>query len=158
MGLITLYLGGSFYGVDEITASLLDSHLALFETAAICHNLKEAASGAEKTWIGDPMEAYLAELGKKFIPEISDHLRIDGIPFDTDRKRMSVLVRTRHGLVLHTKGALEALLPLCSRFHAADGVRPLSGEWNSRLLQAQAAMADQGLRILAFACCEVNGR
>lgn len=147
-----IFLGGSIYGVQEISASLRDSHRALFETAGVCHNLKAAAgNGAGKSWIGDPMEAALADMARKFFPEIQERPRITEIPFDTDRKRMSLVVQDTEGLALHCKGALETMLPLCSGFQSDDGIRPLDDVGRQKMLRAQEAMADQGLRVLAFA-------
>jgi sodium/potassium-transporting ATPase subunit alpha len=151
-----LFLGGAFYGVREITAALRDSHCALFETAGLCHNLKAAGSGAGKHWIGDPMEAALAEMAREIAPEMPQRPRIDEIPFDTDRKRMSVVVKDADGPALHCKGALETVLPLCSGVQSDGGVLPLDDAWKSKLLQAQETMADQGLRILAFAFRRAN--
>ncbi len=143
-----LFLGGALYGMPEITGALQERYLALFETAALCHNLKALNGG----WLGDPMEVALAEMAERFMPHREPYARVDEIPFDTDRKRMSVLVRGAHGLTLHCKGALETVLPLCTHFQADDGVQPVTAAWRDKLLQAQEAMADQGLRLLAFAC------
>ena len=151
-----LFLGGAFYRADEIGAALRDNYRALFETAGICHNLKQAGSGATKSWLGDPMEVALVELAQQAIPDIVPRVREDEIPFDTDRKRMSVVIRDTRGKMLYCKGALETLLPLCARIMSDAGVQPLDGEWKRKLLQAQETMADQGLRILAFAYREVG--
>jgi sodium/potassium-transporting ATPase subunit alpha len=145
-----LFLGGSSLGMGEIEDLLRERYVALFETARYCHDLK-AANGA---WIGDAMEAALAEMAQQFMPHAPDYPRTGEIPFDTDRKRMSVQLRTPRGAVLHTKGALEMLLPLCTHLLTDNGVQPLSEAWKDRLLRAQEQMADRGLRVLAFASRE----
>jgi magnesium-transporting ATPase (P-type) len=78
------------------------------------------------------------------------HLRVDEIPFDSDRKRLSTLHRTDEGLQLFTKGALAALLPLCS-----SSGQPLPSEVAARWRDAEEAMASDGLRVLALACRRV---
>ena len=40
--------------------------------------------------------------------------RLDEIPFDTERKRMSVICDAPQGRMLYCKGAPETVLPLCS--------------------------------------------
>jgi magnesium-transporting ATPase (P-type) len=78
------------------------------------------------------------------------HLRVDEVPFDSDRKRLSTLHRTDEGLQLFTKGALAALLPLCS-----SSGQPLPSEVAARWRDAEEAMASNGLRVLALACRRV---
>ncbi|HEY5993028.1 MAG TPA: cation-transporting P-type ATPase [Gallionellaceae bacterium] len=147
-----LFLGGAFYGADEVSPALRDSHRSLFETAGLCHNLKAVNGG----WLGDPMEVALARMAQGVVPELAERPRVGEIPFDTDRKRMSVVVKDADGLVLHCKGALEKVLPLCSGAQTGNGVLPLDDAWKRKLLEAQDAMADQGLRILAFAFRRVS--
>jgi sodium/potassium-transporting ATPase subunit alpha len=147
-----LFLGGSVFGVHEIGDTLRERYRMLFETAHDCHNLK-AANG---TWIGDSMEIALVQMAKEMVPDAADYPRIGELPFDTDRKRMSVLLDTPGGALLHAKGALEMLLPLCTHLLTEAGVKPLDAEWKRRLLDAQERMADHGLRVLAFAWREVG--
>ena len=63
--------------------------------------------------LGDPTEVALIEMARRALPGQVLHPRVDEVPFDSDRKRLSTLHRTDEGLVLFTKGALAALLPLC---------------------------------------------
>ena len=151
MSVKTLFLGDQFYGASELPEHVAQNYRLLFEAAGICHNLKQAETGGKKTWIGDPMEIALVEMVQRVFPVLPDHPRRDEIPFDTDRKRLSVLHPATPGLVLYTKGALETLLPLCRHAQVGAETRPLTEELKQQLLAAQDAMADQGLRILAFA-------
>lgn len=112
--------------------------------ARLCHNLKRTKEGQ---YLGDPMEIALAEMGGP--PD--DAPRVDELPFDTDRKRLSVLHRTAEGLRLYVKGAPETVLPLCSSVLAGAGHHALDDAWRQRFLEAQEAMTGKGLRVLAFA-------
>lgn len=62
-------------------------------------------------------------------------------PFDLKRRRMSVLWEDNDGLTLHTKGAPEVVLALCS----------LTGPKLKELTQTYTSFAKEGLRVLAFA-------
>ncbi len=152
----TLFLGGMFCRIPDVDTSLRKRHAALFEAAGRCHNLKRAGSGDGMTWIGDPMEAALARMAHEMMPGMRDDPRIAEIPFDADRKRMSVVLRRPQGVTLFTKGALETLLPLCTRVQSGSAIEPLSEAWRQKLLHAQEEMADQGFRILAFAFREAE--
>ncbi|MBI3132958.1 MAG: cation-transporting P-type ATPase [Acidobacteria bacterium] len=119
----------------------------LFEGARRCQTLK----GGPGAWHGDPMEVALLELGGSAQGAAESWVRVDEVPFDSDRRRLSVLLRAPEGLLLHSKGALEALLPLCTRVEETGRVRPLSEADRHRYLEMQGGMATQGLRVLAFA-------
>jgi len=52
--------------------------------------------------------------------------RVGEIPFDTERKRMSVICDTPRGHMLYCKGALESVLPLCSAILLQGQPQPLN--------------------------------
>ncbi|MGE5027891.1 MAG: cation-translocating P-type ATPase, partial [Betaproteobacteria bacterium] len=101
--------------------------------------------------LGDPMEIALVQMAREHLAGAAGFARVDEVPFDTDRKRLSILNQTPQGRVLHTKGALETVLPLCSRMQVGAELLPLDGRLREQLAAAQEAMAEKGLRVLAFA-------
>ena len=150
MSVQRLWLGGGFFTPDDIAAQprRIVNHSALFVNAALCHNLKETNNHA---WMGDPMEVALAGMGRQAAGVLDGYTRIDEIPFDTDRKRMSVLCETPQGRVLYCKGALETVLGVCESVQFEAGIAPLDPAARTRLLATQDEMAEAGLRVLAFA-------
>jgi P-type Ca2+ transporter type 2C len=113
-----------------------DDDAATLRAAAGCSDaeLDEAGRGT-----GDPTEIALLVAGREHGIERSDVEREDPrtavTPFDSDRKRMSVL---RASGTLLVKGAPEVILARCSR--ARDGAAAAAGD-----------MARRGLRVLAVA-------
>ena len=150
-----LFLSGASYDPDEMGAlgrrPPWAAHRAFIEVAYFCHNLKEAERGGNKAWLGDPMEIVLVQMARRVLSDVPDAPRVDEVPFDADRKRLSTLHKQRDGLVLYTKGALETVLPLCSRVHLDGEARPLTVELADAFVKAQDEMAEAGLRVLAFA-------
>jgi len=109
-----------------------------------CHSLKFPAGQP----LGDPMEIALWQ----FAGTGADEERIAEIPFEAERRRMSVITRDTHGRRnLWCKGAPETVLPLCSTWLDGGHPRPLHEAARRRFEQAQADMADRGLRVLALA-------
>jgi P-type Mg2+ transporter len=53
--------------------------------------------------------------------DLSDYQKLDEIPYDFGRKRLSVLVQKDGTNLLITKGAVPNVLEICSRAQAADG-------------------------------------
>jgi calcium-translocating P-type ATPase len=159
MSVQRLWLGGGFADVGDLTAQprLTEDHRQLFVNAALCHSLKESDEQGRRTLTGDPMEVALAGMGRGVAGELADHELLDEIPFDTDRKRMSVLCSTPQGRILYCKGAPETVLDVCDSVHFDAGTAPLDSAARTRLLAAQRQMAEAGLRVLAFAHCAVEG-
>jgi calcium-translocating P-type ATPase len=150
-----IYLDGRLYRSDELGGDgeppLWDAHRHFFEAAMFCHNLKKIEKDGREELLGDPMEAALVGLAQKAISAEKQYPRLDEIPFDSDRKRLSSLHRTPEGPLLYTKGALEALLPLCLQIQQDGKVQPLTAALKEMFLRAEEAMAAEGLRVLAFA-------
>ena len=153
MAVRRLWLGGGYFTPQDIAAQprLVVSHLALFVNAALCHNLKELNRQGRHEWLGDPMEAALVAMGRDAAGSLDSVARLDELPFDTDRKRMSVRYDTPQGPMLYCKGALETVLAVCDFVQTEGTVVPLDAAARSQLLAAQDEMAEAGLRVLAFA-------
>jgi sodium/potassium-transporting ATPase subunit alpha len=141
-----VFVGGKFHepGADRLE----ETHRRFFECALFCENVRRANGGA---LLGDPMEIALVQMARAALREGSELPRVDEIPFDAKRRRMSTLHRVSDGLVLFTKGAPGAVFSLCREAHGKSGVEPLTDELKREFVQAQEAMAGQGLRVLALA-------
>lgn len=123
----------------------------LFEVARHCHGLREVTDAGRHAVLGDPMEVALVEMARREGGDAAPYRRLDELPFDTSRRRMSTLHQGPEGRILYCKGAPEAVVPLCGRMLATDGVEPLDEARRERLRQAQEDMAGRGLRVLALA-------
>jgi sodium/potassium-transporting ATPase subunit alpha len=144
-----IYAGGSSHAPSPADLRLLGSeHPMLFEGAALCNDLIATAGGSFE---GDPMDVALARLGAAGLPAFPGAERLAEVPFDPDRRRIVTLHRTVRGIALHSKGALETILPLCASVRLAAGVRPLDDEIRSSLVGAEHDLAGRGLRVIAFA-------
>lgn len=110
--------------------------------------------------IGDPTEIALVDLGERLrldelviretIPRISE------LPFDSDRKLMTTLQYIDEKAVVFTKGAMDVLLIRSTHIETAEGVRPITQADKELYNKMNFELADQGLRVLAFAWKEVE--
>ena len=83
--------------------------------------------------------------------------KVDELPFDFERRRMSVVVAEGQRHLLVCKGALEELLAAC-RHVREDGVdRPLTAERLAHIRALTAALNDEGLRVVAVGIRELPG-
>ncbi|MFZ5633388.1 MAG: calcium-translocating P-type ATPase, SERCA-type [Bacillota bacterium] len=84
--------------------------------------------------------------------------RVAELPFDSDRKRMTVICRNPAGeLTAYTKGAPDILLELCTHYYDNGKILPLTGQAREKIMPACSDMAAQSLRVLAFALKRVDG-
>lgn len=83
--------------------------------------------------------------------------KLDEIPFDFTRKRMSVVVEKnnqRH--ILICKGALEEMFTICSHAEVGREVMPMSSLPLDRFQKISQEMNDDGLRVIAVAYKDVE--
>ena len=152
-----LFIGGrQLDPTPAVLAEMQVPHRRFFEVAACCHDLKEARAMGRRDWFGDPMEVALLQLATDALPELPRSLRINELPFDSLRKRLSTIHKTDNGLVLYCKGAPEVILPRCDRILSNDTLVPLSEELSECYIEAANRMARDGLRVLALAWRELT--
>ena len=91
-------------------------------------------------------------------PTTEDYLKRDEIPFDFERRRLSVVAERQSQRILITKGALEGIFPLLSGYEAEGKVEPISKDATQHIQQASDELNRQGFRSLAVAYAEVPAR
>jgi Mg2+-importing ATPase len=93
-----------------------------------------------------------AEVHQALAPA-TNYVKVDEIPFDFQRRRMSVVVSERgahHALIC--KGALEEVLSVCTQVRLADGRdAPLNTEHLAQVRATTTDLNEQGLRVVAVA-------
>lgn len=78
--------------------------------------------------------------------------KVDEIPFDFERRRMSVVVADASGKTqMITKGAVEEMLGICSHVELDGEVLPLGEGLRERVLAEAERLNDEGMRVLAVA-------
>lgn len=84
--------------------------------------------------------------------DLTKYQKTDEIPFDFERRRMSVAVTNGRGkTLLITKGAVEEMLAVSAFAEVGGEVRPLTGELKRGVLARASALNEQGMRVLAIA-------
>ena len=91
-------------------------------------------------------------------PKTEDYTKCDEIPFDFDRRRLSVVVERQSKRVLITKGAPEGIFPLLSGDEIDGKTISISEDATKRMQQTSKELNSQGFRSLAVAYVEVPVR
>jgi Ca2+-transporting ATPase len=147
------------------SSALSTQHSALIQSPALRELLTAAVlcNGAtlrqeEGTWkiLGDPTEGALLVVAAKAALTIetlgsANHF-LGEVPFDSERKMMTIVWRASEGPVAYVKGAPDVLLRHCTHRLAMDGTaEPLTDSIRTAILDANTSFAHQALRVLAMA-------
>ncbi len=143
-------------GAVEPTAASPVDRRKLLQIAARCSTatVRPSADGGGWQVIGDPTEGALVVAAMKDGLSTTDPAEavVFEIPFDSTRKRMSVVIRGAGGRrMLATKGAPEAVLQRCVAEQRDGIVMPLTDARRGEILAAAAALAGRALRVLSLA-------
>jgi Ca2+-transporting ATPase len=129
--------------------------LTTLEAGMYCNRARLIADESGKHWhvVGDPTEGALLVAARKAGISLESSPRIaHEIPFDAERKMMSVIIAPHDGTpVMNVKGAPEVILHRCAYEIINGSVHVLTPASRERLLQKNSAMAAEALRVLAVA-------
>lgn len=79
-------------------------------------------------------------------------------PFDSSIKRMTTVYKNNSSASVHTKGAVERVLDICTLWYKDGELSPLAKEDKFNIEANMDVLSSEGLRVLAFAQREINLR
>ncbi len=143
----------------------------MMRACVLCNNARLVCSPdrSKCSIAGDPTEGALLVLAAKAgIDEgglREKYAVLDEVPFDSERKMMSVLVRPPASEkdfagknLLLSKGAPEVVISKCSKILSGNKVRNLSDAEKEKLLSENRALAGSALRVMGFAYRELSAK
>ncbi len=136
---------------DELPSALRDCLMA----GLLCNDSQLKQTGKDWSVVGDPTEGALITAAEKVSLSQSGLVaakpRLDGIPFESQYQYMATL-HDGNPRMIYVKGSVEALMRRCTETIAVDGQTiALDPEKVRQISQVVDSMAEQGLRVLAFA-------
>jgi Mg2+-importing ATPase len=106
-----------------------------------------------ETGLANPLDEAIVAQAQ---PDIAGVMKLDEIPYDFVRKRLSVVVQDDGGSWLITKGALDNVLALCHEVADGGATVRLDGAARRQLEQRFADWSGQGFRVLGVATKRVE--
>lgn len=89
---------------------------------------------------------------KHLLDKVKSYKKVDEIPFDFERRRMSIIVADEDGnKKLITKGASEEIINICSKILVKGKVTNLTKEWRKKIYQQVTALNENGMRVICVA-------
>ena len=116
-----------------------------------------------QTGFSNPLDVairnYVHTASTELETSIATETKLDEIPYDFVRKRLSVVSANAQGQrLLVTKGALGNVLSICDSVAGINGVQPLNGEPRAAIDQQYSAWSEKGFRVLGVATKVVDSR
>ncbi|HEY6046660.1 MAG TPA: magnesium-translocating P-type ATPase [Pyrinomonadaceae bacterium] len=91
-------------------------------------------------------------------PDIHEYRKIDEIPFDFERRRVSIVVAHTDERLLITKGAPEGILAVCTSYELNGEPSPFDAESRMRCDTIHRELCARGFRVLAVAYASVSAK
>lgn len=139
------------FGAPSERVFLLAFLNSLHETG-ISNPLDEAI---KKRQHSDPLDTAVLNHDR---PDVHDYQKLDEIPFDFERRRVSIVVSHEDERLLITKGAPESVLPVCTSYQADDQQHAFDETAHTRVKTTYRALCAKGYRVLAVAYKKVESK
>ncbi len=155
MTVTELYVNNERMALEQFKTAANDTTKRFIKAAVLCNDSKLNMTGSAPNVIGDPTENALIYMGlkkgiDKNVLEESTPRSFD-IPFDSERKMMSVVNAWESGSYAVVKGAPDVLLTHCSSLEVNGVILPMTPAALTTIHEANRSMASQALRVLALA-------
>lgn len=132
-----------------------DALKQILKAGVLCNNALLENKGKKWSIQGDPTEGALIVAARKY--DIDDIFlkesckRIREIPFDSGRRHMTVIVEGEDGAYAYCKGSTSKIFEKCSSIYENGVERLFTATDREKLMGICNEMADNALRVLAFA-------
>lgn len=105
-------------------------------------------NAASESGYVNPIDAAIRE-HKQF--DISSYTKLDEVPYDFNRKRLSILLKKENTHLIVTKGALKTILDVCSTVETAEGKTTDIADQRQKIQQRAEKLGSEGFRVLGVA-------
>jgi len=110
-----------------------------------------ALNAAFQTGVKSPLDVAIL---RRPSPDLDYYVKTDEIPFDFERRRVSVVLERAGAFMLVAKGAPEGILDACTHYEVDGEARTIEPA-KARCLESFSDMSTTGLRVLAVAYRQV---
>jgi Mg2+-importing ATPase len=107
-----------------------------------------------ETGFTNPIDRAILDAGKR---DISGYVKLDEIPYDFLRKRLSILVSKDDENTIITKGALTNMLDVCTTAETSHGIVDISS-LGDLIQNRYEDLSGQGLRVLGLAARKIAAK
>ncbi|MBD5632229.1 MAG: calcium-translocating P-type ATPase, PMCA-type [Clostridia bacterium] len=149
---VEVYSDGKQRSLQDMSGAIAKED-RLLQCMTVCSGVK----GSKGNYLGDPTEVAL----RIYADECNfdgNFVKVDELPFTSERKMMSVAANIGGESVCFTKGAPDILIGKCTKILTASGVKPLTDTDRKAVISENDRMSDEALRVLGFAYKNYDGK
>jgi Ca2+-transporting ATPase len=145
--------GGFYLGDEAVSPGAYHDLIRSLLVGVLCNSAQLAREDGKTRAFGDPTEIALLSCAAKAGLWKHDEERtfelLEEIPFDPERKKMTMVRRADRDLRVFTKGAPDILLEDCTHILENGAERPITDRDRERILAANDDLSGRALRVLA---------
>ena len=134
----------SFKEIDNVTGEL--KNIITYCNSAMLNDSGE--------YIGDSVDVAL----KNYCHDEENGQKVMELPFDSDRKMMSVVYDMNGEVMLYTKGSFESILKKCDKVLVDNQVVDLTDIYKNNYIEIEEKMSSEALKVIAFAYKTVGSK
>lgn len=139
-----------FYNNEFVPVSKIDYNNILIKMMI----LNNDATMSEGSYIGDPTEIAILDCLDEHV-DINkmkkDNERVDELPFDSDRKMMSIINKYNDSLSVYVKGSFDSVIDCCSYIYSNGKKVKLTSEKKKELKELESFESEKAYRLLCYA-------
>ena len=150
-----IFCNNKVLGIDNKEKEDDEQYKLLLECMTLCNDTKLKKEDGKFVTVGDPTETALVDLAIKSNINKNEldknFVRVQEIPFDSERKLMTTVHNNNGKIMAFTKGGVDELLARCTKVRLNGEDIPLTEEYKSTILSINEQFALVALRVLAMA-------
>lgn len=152
MDVIKVFSGNKYLALDEVRKLP-----ELINVMDLCNSAHEEDKGK---FTGDSVDVALKRYLKKnkLKCDVLENSKIIELPFDSDRKMMSVIYNVNGKTFIYTKGSLESIIEHSNRILIDGKIKKLTSKQKSELFNNEKMMSKDALKVLAFSYKQINSK
>ncbi len=137
----------------EIPLDAIQTYSPFTEIIEYCNTSVLNESGL---YTGDAVDVALKNYRKKYEMKVEPATMRLELPFDSDRKMMSVIYDKDQQTFLYTKGSFESIIKRCTSVLIDEKIQRLSKDKITNYQKLEEAMSNEALKVLAFAYKKIH--
>ncbi|WP_392486684.1 cation-translocating P-type ATPase [Haloimpatiens sp. FM7315] len=150
MTVTKFFADNEVYNIENLNTEN-SSHKLLVQNLVLCND----ATYSETSETGDPTEIALLVAGNKHSINKEEleasHIRVNEIPFESDRKLMTTVNKYNDKYYVMTKGAIDNLINIVNKAYINGEIVDLTDEIKEKITKAALSMSEEALRVLGSA-------
>ncbi len=144
---------------NAINPEAYDSLMTLLRIGLLCNDSTLSSRDGQSSIVGDPTEGALVvvagKAGLKKSAAEQEQKRLDEIPFESEKRYMATMHPRNGKRLAYVKGAPEKVLSMSGKVLENRQPVDMDDEDRERIRQTSQAMAEEAMRVMAFAYAEL---